>query len=324
MRSPPQRTLRSACQELVSGADFDEADHLAAPPEKAPMPEDTIIATPITRRRLVKASLSIGFCAAITPVMAQVITTSADGLVAGEVKVPAGDTDIPAYRAMPDHGGPFPTVLVIHEAFGVHEHIKDVCRRFARLGYYAIVPELFARQGDAPAEPDMSKLMTTIVFKKPDSEAMSDLDATLAFAKATGSADTSRTGVVGFCWGGRQVWLYAARNPSLKAAVAWYGPLFWRLQQPTAVAREERDPPDVVGDLKAPVLGLYGGEDPYIPTVQIDEMKAKLAATGGPSKIIAYPGAGHGFFADYRDSYSPSDAEASWIEAVRWLKANGV
>ena len=120
---------------------------------------------------------------------------------------------------------------------------------------------------------------------------MSDLDAALAFAKATGSADTSRGGVVGFCWGGRQVWLYAARNSSLKAAVAWYGPLFWRLQQPTAVAREERDPPDVVGDLKAPVLGLYGGEDPYIPTVQIDEMKAKLAATGGPSKIIAYPGA---------------------------------
>ena len=132
------------------------------------MPEDAIIATPITRRRLVKASLSIGLCAAITPVMAQVITTSADGLVAGEVKVPAGDTDIPAYRAMPDHGGPFPMVLVIHEAFGVHEHIKDVCRRFARLGYYAIVPELFARQGDAPAEPDMSKLMTTIVFKKPE------------------------------------------------------------------------------------------------------------------------------------------------------------
>ena len=140
--------------------------------------------------------------------------------------------------------------------------------------------------------------MTTIVFKKPDSEAMSDLDATLAFAKATGSADTGLAGVVGFCWGGRQVWLYAAHNPSLKAAVAWYGPLFWRVQQPTMVAREEYDPPDVVGDLKVPVLGLYGGADPYIPTVQIDEIKAKLAATGEASKIIVYPDAGHGFFAD--------------------------
>jgi carboxymethylenebutenolidase len=288
------------------------------------MSQDIAMAAPLTRRLLVKASLSVGFCAAIPTVMAQVITTPADGLVVGEVKVPAGDVDIPAYRAMPDHGGPFPTVLVAHEAFGVHEHIKDVCRRFARLGYYAISPELFARQGDAPAEEDMSKLMTEIVFKKPDAEAMSDLDATLAFAKASGSADVERTAVVGFCWGGRQVWLYAAHNPSLKAAVSWYGPLFWRIQQPTAIAREERDPPDVARDLKPAVLGLYGGEDAYISTVQIDEMKAKLAAAGGPSKIIVYPAAGHGFFADYRPEYVQAAAEASWSEAVGWLKQHGV
>ena len=288
------------------------------------MSEDIAMAAPLTRRLLVKASLSVGFCAAIPTVMAQVITTPADGLVAGEVKVPAADVEIPAYRAMPDHGGPFPTVLVVHEAFGVHEHIKDVCRRFARLGYYAISPELFARQGDAPGEKDMSLLMTEIVFKKPDAESMRDLDATLAFAKASGSADVERAAVVGFCWGGRQVWLYAAHNPSLKAAVAWYGLLFWRIQQPTAIARDERDPLDVAGDLKLPLLGLYGGEDPYIPTVQIDEMKAKLAATGGASKIIVYPGAGHGFFADYRPEYVQAAAEASWSEAVGWLKAHGV
>jgi carboxymethylenebutenolidase len=167
------------------------------------MSQDIAMAAPLTRRLLVKASLSLGFCAAIPPVMAQVITTSADGLVVGEVKVPASDVDIPAYRAVPDHGGPFPTVLVVHEAFGVHEHIKDVCRRFAKLGYYAISPELFARQGDAPAEEDMSRLMSEIVFKKPDAEAMSDLDATLAFAKASGSADVERAAVVGFCWGDR-------------------------------------------------------------------------------------------------------------------------
>jgi carboxymethylenebutenolidase len=225
------------------------------------MSEETLIAPRLTRRVVVKASLSVGFCAAVPPVRAQVIATPADGLVAGEVKIPVGDADIPAYRAMPDHGGPFPTLLVVHEAFGVHEHIKDVCRRFARLGYYAICPELFARQGDAPAEPDMGRLMTEIVFKKPDAEAASDLDATLAFAKSTGSADVGRAAVVGFCWGGRQVWLYAAHNPSLKAAVAWYGPLFWRTHQPTAVAREEHDPPDIVSDLKVPVLGLYGGQD---------------------------------------------------------------
>ena len=184
------------------------------------MSDDIAMAAPLTRRLLVKASLSVGFCAAISPVMAQVITTPADGLIVGEVKVPAGDVDIPAYRAMPASGGPFPTVLVIHEVFGVHEHIKDVCRRFARLGYYAISPELFARQGDAAAEPDFSELLSTIVYKKPDPEVTSDLDATLSFAKSTGSADIGRAAVVGFCWGGREVWLYArttlrSRPPSL-------------------------------------------------------------------------------------------------------------
>jgi carboxymethylenebutenolidase len=205
------------------------------------MSEELAIAPSITRRLLVKASLGVGFCAAISPVMAQVITTPADGLVAGEVKVPAGDADIPAYRAMPESGGPFPTVLVVHEVFGVHEHIKDICRRFARLGYYAVAPELFARQGDAAAEPDIGKLFATIVNKKDDSEVISDLDATLAFAKSTGSADVGRAAVVGFCWGGRQVWLYAAHNPGLKAAVAWYGPISFAWSV-------------VVADLKAPLL----------------------------------------------------------------------
>ncbi len=274
---------------------------------------------PLTRRALVKAGLSVGFCAAAAPVSAQTIATSAEGLTAGEVKVPAGEVDIPAYRAEPESGGPFPTVVVVHEVFGVHEHIKDVCRRWAKLGYYAIAPELFARQGDAAAETDIPKLMATIVAKKPDAEVASDLDATLRFAKASGSADLERAAIVGFCWGGRQVWLYAAHNPSLKAAVAWYGPLAY----PVSDLRP-KNPPDIVGELKVPVLGLYGGKDKSIPPDQIEAMRSKLAAAGGASRIVVYADAGHAFYADYRPSYVKADAEASWREATAWLKAHGV
>jgi carboxymethylenebutenolidase len=275
---------------------------------------------PLSRRVLVKTGLSAGFCAAITPVLAQVIHTSADGLVAGEVKVPSGGFDIPAYRAMPDHGGPFPTVLVIHEIFGVHEYIKDVCRRWARLGYYAIASDLFARQGDASKETDSAKIMAEIVGKVPDAEVGDDLDATLAFAKASGSADIDRAAVTGFCWGGREVWLYAARNPRLKAGVAWYGPLAYK----TDPTLRPKNPPDIVSELKVPVLGLYGGSDHGITAPQIEAMKQKLDDAGGASKIIVYPDAGHAFHADYRPSYNKADAEASWKEATAWLKEHGV
>jgi carboxymethylenebutenolidase len=276
-------------------------------------------AAPLDRRALVKASLTIGFCAAVAPAWAQVVNTPADGLVAGEVRVPASRLEIPAYRAMPDHGGPFPIILVVHEAFGVHEYIKDVCRRWAKLGYYAIATELFARQGDASKEPDIKKLMADIVSKVPDAEVLSDLDATLAFAKASGSAEVSRAAVTGFCWGGRQSWLYAAHNASLKAAVAWYGPLAYKSD-----ALHPSNPPDIVGALKVPVLGLYGGKDSGITAPQIEAMQDKLAAGGGASKIIVYPDAGHAFHADYRPSYRKEAAEASWKEATAWLKDHGV
>ena len=276
-------------------------------------------AAPLDRRALVKASLTIGFCAAVAPVWAQVISTPADGLIVGEVKVPAAGVDIPAYRAMPAQGGSFPTVLVIHEIFGVHEYVKDVCRRWARLGYYAIAPDLFAREGDAAEEPDMKQLMADIVSKVPDAQVLGDLDATFAFAKASGSADVARAAVTGFCWGGRQAWFYAAHNPGLKAAVAWYGPLAYQTDdlRPT-------NPPDIVAALKVPVLGLYGGKDAGITPAQIDAMKEKLAAAGGGSKIIVYPDSGHAFHADYRPSYHKDDAEASWKEATAWLKDHGV
>jgi len=272
----------------------------------------------VDRRTWVKGSLSVGFCAAISPVFGQTIATPSEGLIAGEVKFSAGDVDIPAYRAMPDGGGKFPTVLVIHEIFGVHEHIKDVCRRWAKLGYYTIAPELFARQGDAAAEKDMQKLMADIVAKKPDAEVLSDLDATVAFAKASGSADLDRAAVTGFCWGGRQTWLYAAHNPSLKAGVAWYGPLAGKTSE-----LRPKNPPDIVAELKVPVLGLYGGMDKGITHDQIAAMRKELADAGG-SKIIVYDDAGHAFYADYRPSYVKADAEASWKEATAWLKEHGV
>ena len=271
------------------------------------------------RRAVIKATLGAGFCAAVSPVSAQVVTTPTAGLVAGEVKAPSGGVEIPAYRAYPDRGGKFPTVLVVHEIFGVHEHIKDICRRWAKLGYYAIAPDLFARQGDASAEKDTQKLMSGIVAKTPDAEVLADLDATLAFAEASGSADVSRAAVTGFCWGGREVWLYAAHNPKLKAGVAWYGPLA-RPVTPLA----PKNPPDVVGELKVPVLGLYGGLDKGITQDQVAAMRRKLAEAGDASKIIVYPDAGHAFYADYRPSYVKADAEASWREATAWLKAHGV
>ena len=273
----------------------------------------------LDRRAVIKTALGAGFCAAVSPAWAQVIATPADGLVAGEVKIASGGVDLPAYRARPQGEGKFPTVLVIHEIFGVHEHIKDVCRRWAKLGYYAVAPDLFARQGDASAEKDMQKLMSGIVAHTPDAQVLADLDATLAFAEGEGSADISRAAVAGFCWGGREVWLYAAHNPKLKAGVAWYGPL----ARPVTPLTPE-NPPDIVAQLKVPVLGLYGGQDKSIPADQIAAMQAKLAAAGGASKILVYEDAGHAFYADYRPSYVKADAEASWKEATVWLKSHGV
>jgi carboxymethylenebutenolidase len=276
-------------------------------------------ALPISRRTLVRTSLGAGFCAAISPVWAQVVTTTADGLSTDEVRVRSGDFDVPTYRAMPGSGGPFPIVLVIHEIFGVHEYIKDVCRRWAHLGYFAIAPDLFARQGNASKESDPSRLMSEFVAKTPDSQVSHDLDATMSFARASASTDAGRAAVTGFCWGGRQVWLYAARNPTLNCGVAWYGPLVYKID-----ADHPINPPDVVEALKAPVLGLYGGMDKAITAQQIEAMRLALAQAGGSSKIIVYPDAGHAFHADYRPSYNKDDAEESWGEATRWLKANGM
>ena len=274
--------------------------------------------TKISRRAFVVGSLAAGFALAVMPVSADTITTDSNGLVAGEVKIPVAGGEIPAYRAMPATGGPFPTVLVVHEIFGVHEHIKDICRRLAKLGYFAVAPLLYSREGDVSSLSDVNAIMQ-VVAKVPDSQVASDLDATVAWAKSTGKADTTKLGITGFCWGGRQVWLYAAHNQGLKAAVAWYGPL----QVPTNDLRP-KNPIDLATQINAPVLGLYGGADQGIPLTQIEQMRAALKAAGKKSEIVVYPDTPHGFNADYRPSYRPEAAKDGWKRMQAWFQQNGV
>ncbi len=271
------------------------------------------------RRTFLVASLGVGFALAVDPVMAQVITTPSDGLVAGEVKVPTPDGAMPAYRAMPEGAGPFPTMVVIEEIFGVHEYIKDICRRYAKLGYFAIAPELFARQGD-PLHADVKTIITDIVPKVPDAQAMADLDATVAYAASTGHADVARRGATGFCWGGRMIWLYAHHDASLKAAVAFYGILGGPASPPSPL--KPQNPLDFGADVKVPVLGLYGGHDDNIPPDLVAAMQGELKGT--ESRIVVYPDAPHGFFADYRPSYRPEAAHDAWAKAQSWFKDHGV
>ena len=279
------------------------------------------------RRDFVRAAVGTGFASAVLPVTAQTIKTDSAGLSVGEITIPVGDFKLPAYRAMPagkTAADKLPVVLVVSEIFGVHEHIADVARRFAKLGYLAIAPELFVRQGDAQAYGEVSKLIAEVVSKVPDAQVMNDLDACVTWAKANGG-DTSRLAITGFCWGGRITWLYTAHNPAVKAGVAWYGQLLGATNtlKPT-------HPIDVVGQLNAPVLGLYGAEDTGIPVAAVDQMKAALAKAGErnaaakASQFVVYPGAQHAFHADYRPSYEKDAAEDGWKRCVAWFKANGV
>jgi carboxymethylenebutenolidase len=272
----------------------------------------------LTRRAMIVTSLATGFALAVQPVSAQTITTGSEGLTAGEVKIATAEGDIPGYRAMPASGGVFPVVLVVQEIFGVHEHIKDICRRFAKAGYFAVAAELFARQGDVSKLTDVKDIMP-IVAQVPDSQVMSDLDATVAWAKGTGNADVAHLGITGFCWGGRIVWLYAAHNPKLHAGVAWYGALN---RNPTAL--QPQYPLNVASDIKAPVLGLYGGEDKGIPASDIEMMRDALKKARPKSEIIVYPDAQHGFNADYRPSYNAADAQDGWKRMLAWFNAHGV
>ena len=274
-----------------------------------------------SRRDFVQTAVGSGFAAAVLPVTAQTIITDIEGLTAGPVTVPVGDFRMPAYRAQPVGKTHLPVVLVVSEVFGVHEHIADMARRFAKQGYLAIAPELFVRQGDAKAPVEISKLLSEIIDKVPDEQVMRDLDASVAWAKGNGG-DTSRLGITGFCWGGRITWLFDAHNPSVKAAVAWYGRLVG-----DSTPLTPKNPIDLAGQLHGPVLGLYGGADQGIPPDTIEKMKAALAngsAAAKKSEFVVYPDTPHAFNADYRPSYRKQAAEDGWKRCLAWFKANGV
>ena len=276
----------------------------------------------LTRRAFVRSAVGTGFAAAVLPVMAQtVVKTDSAGLLVGEVTINVGGFQMPAYRAAPVGRSGLPVVLVVSEVFGVHEHIADVARRFAKAGYFAVAPELFVRQGDAESYGEIAKLLAEVINKVPDAQVMGDLDATLAWAKAEG-ADTSRSGITGFCWGGRITWLYTAHNPQVLAGVAWYGRLVG-----ASTPLTPKNPVDLTGALNGPVLGLYGGQDPGIPQDTVEQMKAALAtgsAAAKKSEFVVYPDAPHAFHADYRPSYRRQAADDGWKRCLAWFKAHGV
>lgn len=269
------------------------------------------------RREFLVSKLAVGFALAVQPITADTITTDTAGLTAGEVKIPTADGDLPAYRALPEKGSTHPVVLVVQEIFGVHEHIKDLCRRFAKSGYLAIAPELYARQGDVSHLENFQEIISKVVSKVPDSQVMSDLDSAVSWA-AKNHGDTSRLAITGFCWGGRIVWLYAAHSTNLKAGAAWYGRLVGATNP-----LQPKNPIDVAGDVKAPVLGLYGAQDQGIPVASVEQMREKLKAAGKEADLQVYPEAGHGFNADYRPSYDAGAAREAWSRMLAWFKQHG-
>lgn len=281
------------------------------------------LSEPLDRRDFLKTALGAGFAAAVLPVMAQtVIKTDTIGLTAGEIIIDVDGQSVPAYRAQPAGKTNLPVILVVSEIFGVHEHIADVVRRFAKQGYLALAPELFVRQGDPRTYPTLSELIEKIINRVPDAQVMGDLDACAAWA-GTHGGDIDKLGVTGFCWGGRIVWLYAAHNPNVKAAVAWYG----RLVASTAgnnPALTPRQPIDIAAHLKVPVLGLYGGKDGGIGLDTIEQMQAMLAKGSSNSEFVVYPDAGHAFYADYRPSYMEAAARDGWQRCLSHFETHGV
>jgi carboxymethylenebutenolidase len=273
---------------------------------------------PLARRGVLMTGLISGFTLATQRVEAQAIHTDATGIDAGETQIPTNNGNLPAYYAKPTHKGPFPVILVNEEIFGVHEYIKDVCRRWAKLGYLAVATEYYARIGDLSKMTDVKQIVADVISKAPDDQYMADLDSTAAWALKNGGSAT-RVGVMGFCRGGRQTWLYAAHSPHLKAAVAFYGPL---LGTPTPI--QPHTALDVAAEIKCPVLGLYGAQDPSIPVDSVHEAEAKAKAAHKIVDIVIYPDAPHGFHADYRPSYRQADAEDAWKRAQAWFHRFGV
>jgi carboxymethylenebutenolidase len=277
-----------------------------------------VTGTPLNRRAFAVTSLATGFALSVQPIAASTITTDATGLETGEAKIPVADGEIPAYFAKPAKGTKLKTVIVIQEIFGIHEWIKDICRRFAKEGYFAVAPYLYSRQGDALAYTDIQKLVSEIVMKVDDNVVLTDLDSTAKWAAANGG-DPAKVGVTGFCWGGRMTWLYTAHNANVKAGVAWYG----RLVRPEGNT-QPKHPTEVAAQLKGRVLGLYGELDKGIPLTQVEAMREAIKVAGDKSEIIVYPGADHGFLADYRPTYNEAAAKDGWGKCLAWFKSHGV
>jgi carboxymethylenebutenolidase len=273
----------------------------------------------LDRRGFIVTSIGAGFALATQPIMAQTaIHTDAEGLTDGEIQVPVADGKLPAYRAMPAGGKNLPAVLVVSEIFGVHEYIKDICRRLAKLGYLAIAAEMYARHGDVAKMSNIREILDGPVSATPDTEHMADLDACAAWAAENGG-DPARLGITGFCRGGRTAWLYAAHNPKLKAAVVWYGQL-----RGASTANQPKWPVDLAAEIKAPVLGLYGGKDQGIPLDEVEAMREALKAARQKTELRLYPDAPHAFHADYRPNYRKEFAEDGWQRMLAWFKDNGV
>ena len=273
---------------------------------------------PLPRRGMLMTGLISGFTMAVSTVEAQVVHTDTTGIEAAETKIPTTMGDLPGYYARPAGAGPFPVVLVIEEIFGVHEYIKDSCRRLAKLGYLAVAPELYARIGDLSKMTDVGAIVRDVISKTPDAQLLSDLDSTAKWA-AGNKGDTARMGVTGWCRGGRNTWLYAAHNPALKAAVAWYGPI---AGQPSDI--QPKTVMDIAADIKCPLLGLYGAQDTGIKVDDVKAAEAKAKAAGKTVEIMIYPDAPHGFHADYRPSYRKADADDAWARMQAFFKKHGV
>jgi carboxymethylenebutenolidase len=277
-----------------------------------------------TRRTALKAALGVGYAATAMPIMAQTaIKTPSAGLTTGEGIYDVEGFMVPFFYAQPEGKTNLPVILVVQEIFGVHEYIADTCRRFAQAGYLAIAPELYARQGDPAKYGEMAKLMAEVVSKVPDAQVMGDLDGAVQWAGENGG-NLKKVGITGFCWGGRITWLYAEHSKQVKAGVAWYGRLVGAPSELTPT-----HPLQLAATLKAPVLGLYGGQDGGIPLTTVNEMKEALAAAKGnaaakASEFVVYPDAPHAFHADYRPSYRKETAQDGFQRALAWFKAKGV
>ena len=289
----------------------------------------TSLSDGVDRRTFMKTALGTGFAAAVLPVTAQtVIKTDTEGLTAGALDIEENGLSVPIYRAQPEGKTNLPVVLVVSEIFGVHEHIADIARRFAKLGYLAIAPNLFKRQGDPAAFASIPELYVNVISKVPDDQVLGDLDACVAWAKKNGG-NVSKLAITGCCWGGRITWLYASHNPKVKAAAAWYGSLV-RGKDPEGKTEAEikaltpKQPVDIAPTLKVPVLGLYGAKDQGITQDHVAQMKAALAKGSSKSEIVVYPNSGHAFNADYRPSYVEADAKDGWKRTLAWFKEHGV